>query len=216
MGNMKSIKHIFTVYFALFFVIAFLMIQCKNPDKSKKEDKEKTSIIGKTTQREQPKLVYDANGNITERHASSYRSDNTIRSKDNFYYKYDKHNNLVEEIKESSSPEGVLVYKNVNSYKYNDLNQKIEQKFSSYDANGMLQQNARNTFRYNEKGELVEQKTYHENETVKSIIYTERNGDGSLKSEEYIYFDPNGIKTSHKKYHYSKYGLESTEDLIMK
>ena len=37
---------------------------------------------------------------------------------------------------------------------------------------------------------------------------------GALQSEEYIYYDENGNITDHKKYFYSKYGLEKTVDLM--
>ena len=192
-------------------MVTILLINCKN---QKKEEKSKSPVLDKDVNREKPKLVYDAKGNITERHANSYRSDNSIRAMDSYYYNYDDRNNVIEESKESFTPEGELVYKNVNFYTYNDLNQKTEQKFFSYDKNNVLQRQARNTYKYNAKGELMEEKTYFENGAVKSIINTERNELGDLKSEEYIHFNPDGTKTDHKKYHYTKYGLERTEDLM--
>jgi hypothetical protein len=210
---MKHFKFIPTFFIAFGLPLLLLFTQCQNPQK---EDKTKAPVSEKATKREKPKLVYDAKGNITERHAYNYRSDNTIRAMDSYFYKYDERNNLIEETKESFTPEGELVYKNINFYIYNDLNQKVEQKFYSYDKNDQLQQQARNTFRYNKKGELFEERTYFETGAVKSIINTERTDDGLLKSEEYIYFDPNGIKTDHKKYHYTKYGLERTEDFMKK
>lgn len=186
---------------------------CKN---SIKDDKTMAPEAGKTDLREKPKLVYDAHGNITERHAYSYRSDNSIRSKESYYYEFDDRNNLINESKESFDPEGQLVYKNINSYSYNVLNQKTEQKFLSFDKDNKLQSQARNTYSYNTKGELIEEKTYFDNGALKSIIATEHNNMGEIKSEEYIYFNLEGIKTDHKKYYYSKYGLERTENLLKK
>jgi hypothetical protein len=197
----------------MILIASFGLSHCKN---SHKNEKAQEPVSHETMSREKPKLVYDAKGNITERHAYSYRSDNSIRSLDSFYYKYDDRNNLIEETKESFTPEGDLVFKNVNFYNYNDLNQKTEQKFFSYDKDNNLQQQARNTYRYNAKGELTEEKTYFNNGAVKSIINTEHNDQGELKSEEYIYFSEDGIKTDHKKYHYTKYGLERTEDFMKK
>ncbi len=211
---MKSLKNYF-FYHAILFVFLLCFIQCENKVKPQKDGKKNLSANDKTNQREQPKLVYDTNGNIIERHANSYRSDNTIRSVDSYFYKYDKRNNLTEETKESYSPEGVLDYKNVNLYTYNNLNQKIEQKFSNY-KEGKLQLLAKNTYSYNTKGEIIEEKSYYENGVVKSIINTARTDAGDLKSEEYIDFDQEGTKTSHKKYHYTKLGLERTEDLMIK
>jgi hypothetical protein len=208
---MKSFKLASINLFVIILIGSILLANCKN---KKNEEKPKPQVTDKVVNREKPKLIYDAKGNITERHANSYRSDNSIRAIDSYYYKYDDRNNVTEESKESFTPEGELVFKNVNFYTYNDLNQKTEQKFFSYDKNNVLQRQARNTYKYNAKGDLVEEKTYFENGAVKSIINTERNELGELKSEEYIHFNQDGTKIDHKKYHYTKYGLERTEDLM--
>ncbi len=189
------------------------LASCKGTDR---EDKALPPSEIKASARKEPELLYDAKGNITERHSANYRSDNTIRSIENYYYKYDSRNNLVEEIKESRNPQGEPVYKNVNQFTYNELNQKTEQKFFSYDHNSHLQQQARNTFHYNGKGDLIEEKSYFPGGSVKSVITTERTNDGLLKAEEYIYYNEKGEKTGHKKYSYSRFGLEKTEDLMKK
>lgn len=209
---MRSSSFTKYVFFTATAMVSFLFFQCSN---SANEDKLITSDQEvKPSRREKPTLVYDDKGNIIERHSYSYRSDNSIRAKEHFYYTYDDRNNLIEETKESESPQGELVYKNVNHYTYNSLNQKVEQKFFSYNKENQVRQQSRSTFRYNAKGEVIEEKSYFEDGSVKSIVNTERNDRGELQSEEYIYFDKEGKKTGHKKYHYSKYGLERTEDLM--
>ncbi len=199
----------------LLFVTAMLfLLQCNQPASAPETITEKPAAT--PNQRQEPQLIYDAKGNITQRHSISYRPDNSIRSKDNYYYKYDLNNNLIEEIKESFDPQDEMIYKNVNYFIYNTLNQKTEQTFISYNKDNQIQQKARNTFRYDEKGNVIEEKTFYPEGSVKSIIKTERTSDGGPKSEEYINFDESGKKTSHKKFHYSKSGLERTEDFLKK
>jgi hypothetical protein len=210
---MKSFKINFISCISVILIASCYFTGCNS---QLEEEKVPVAETGKSASREKPKLVHDAKGNIIERHAHNYRSDNTVRSIEDYYYKYDDRNNLIEETKESSNPQGELVYKNINIYIYNDLNQKVEQKFFSYDKNNQLQQQARNTYRYSNKGQLLEEKAYHANGELKSIVSTERTGDGTLKSEEYLNFNDKGQKISHKKYHYTKYGLDRTEDLMIK
>jgi hypothetical protein len=211
---MQSLKISWIGFFGLIMLGSLFLVQCSNP--AKEEKSQVPASKEKPLERERPKLVHDARGNITERHAISYRSDNSIRARESYYYKYDDRNNLIEETKESSTPQGELVYKNINYYTYNSLNQKVEQKFFSYNKDNQIQQQARNTFRYNAKGDVIEEKSYFENGSVKSVVNTGRNELGELKSEEYIYFNKEGEKTGHKKYHYTQYGLERTEDLMKK
>jgi hypothetical protein len=170
-----------------------------------------------TGSREAPRLVYDSLGNIIERHSVSYRQkDNSVRSRDSYFYKYDNRKNVTEEIKKSFDPDGMLVFRNVNYYWYNELNQKTEQKFYSFDTNDSLTQQARNTYQYDDKGLLKQEKTWYPGGSIKSIINSSRSEDGLLTAEEYIDFNPDGTKKNHKKFHYSKYGLERTEDLMKK
>jgi hypothetical protein len=200
-------------FILMLFVAACGLASCNGSDR---EDKALPPDEINASVRKEPELVYDSKGNITERHSINYRSDNTIRSIENYYYKYDSRNNLVEEIKESMNPKGEPVFKNVNQFTYNELDQKTEQKFFSYDHKNYLQQQARNTFHYNGKGDLIEEKSYYPNGKVKSVIATFRTTDGLLKAEEYIYYNEQGKKTGHKKYSYSRSGLEKTEDLMNK
>lgn len=207
--NYKSI-----LYLLSFVLVLLFEPQCNQPESVPEKNNEKP--VSTTNQRKEPQLIYDTKGNITERHSISYRSDNTVRSQDDYYYKYDEKNNLIEETKESYNPQGELLYKNVNYFTYNEANQKTEQKFISFNKDNQVQQQAKNTFRYDAKGQVVEEKSYYQDGRVKSIIKTERTDDGGPKSEEYINFDKEGKKTSHKKFHYSKSGLERTEDLLNK
>ena len=195
-------------------VVLLFLLQCHQPEPIPENNSEKPAST--PIQRQEPQLVYDAKGNITERHSISYRSDNSIRSKDDYYYKYDENNNLIEETKASFDPQDELLYKNVNYFTYNNKNQKTEQKFISYNKDNQVQQQARNTFRYDDSGNVVEEQTFYPDGSVKSIIKTERTGDGGPKSEEYINFEKDGKKISHKEFHYSKSGLERTEDLLKK
>ncbi len=212
-------------FFALFintnlFLLFFLILMIPGCINSGKESGDQSSdTVSKTisNKKESPRLVYDNQGNITERHSVSYRQkDNSVRSRDSYYYKYDEHKNVIEETKKSHDPNGNLVFKNVNFYYFNDLNQKVEQKFFSYDANDVLNQQSRNTYSYDKDGNVLQEKSWYENGSLKSIINSSRNSEGYLTAEEYINFDIDGTKKYHKKFHYSKYGLEKTEDLMQK
>ena len=198
----------------LIVLMAFGMIYCKNAKKEPETNKQPTEQKEKSV-REEPKLIYDDNGNIIERHAKSYRkTDKSVRSVDSYYYKYDDRNNLIEETKESYTPDGELNYKNVNFYKYDDKNQKIELHFSSYDKNDILQRQARTTIAYNELGHPVKEQTYFEDGTIRDILIRETDEQGEIMSEEYIHYNPDGSKKDHKKYYYTKYGLDKTVDLM--
>jgi hypothetical protein len=205
----------------LLILIGALMTGCDNPngdgsDKKGSDEKMKSESVA-PVQKEPPKLVYDSAGNITERHSISYRQkDNSIRSRDSYYYKYDNRRNVVEETKKSFDPDGNLVFRIVNFYFYNDLNQKTEQKFYSYDANDSLKQEARNTYVYDKSGNVTQEKNWNPDGTIKAIINSSRSEEGYLTSEEYINYNPDGTKKSHKKFYYSKFGLERTEDLMKK
>lgn len=199
-------------------LLSLPMLSCLNSG-NEANDRKDDSITGTVAanQKESPKLIYDNQGNIIERHSVSYRQkDNSVRSRDSYYYKYDEHKNVIEETKKSHDPNGNLVFKNVNFYYFNEQNQKIEQKFFSYDANDILNQQARNTYSYDQGGNVLQEKSWYEDGSIKSIINSSRNPDGYLTAEEYINFEPDGSKKYHKKFHYSKFGLERTEDLMKK
>jgi len=215
---MKRIPLKSIMFFLLVFVFSFSLIQCKNSKEKNKDNKTNNEQTASTKpEKEKPKLVHDDNGNIVERHANSYRKkDGSLRSKDSYFYKYDERNNLIDETKISHNPEGEVQYKNVNFYAYNDLNQKIEQNFFSYDKNDTLQRQSRITYVYNDLGHLVEETSYFLDGSVKSIIIRDPNELGELNSEEYIHYNQDGTKKDHKKYYYTKYGLERTEDLMDK
>ncbi len=206
-----------SVNIGLVVLLTFSMMQCKNADKDAKDKKETTEQTEKSA-REKPKLVYDDKGNIIERHSKAYRrSDESVRSVDNYYYKYDDKNNLVEETKESYTPEGELIYKNVNFYKYDEKNQKIEILFSSFDENDMLQRQAKTKLDYDEFGNTIKEQTYYEDGiSPKDVVIRDMDETGDLFSEEYITYNPDGSKKDHKKYYYSDYGLDKTEDLMKK
>lgn len=164
---------------------------------------------------EEPRIVYDEKGNITERHAKSYtNSDGSVRSVDSYFYKYDRKNKLIEEIKESFTLEGELIYKNKSVYTYDSKDQKIEMQFFAYDKNKSLQRQARTTFEYNDAGYQVIEKSYFSNGTVKGEIIREPDEKGDLISEEFIHYNLDGSKKDHKKYYYTAYGLDRTEDLM--
>ena len=208
------------VNISLIVLLTFGMIYCKNAKKgpeNKKQPSEQKEKKGKSG-REEPRLVYDNNGNVIERHAKSYRrTDESVRSVDSYYYKYDDRNNLIEETKESYTPEGELNYKNVNFYKYDDKNQKIELFFSSFDKNDVRQRQARTTIEYNELGHPYKEQTYYEDgTTLKDVLIRETDEAGEILSEEYIHYNPDGSKKDHKKYYYTDYGLDKTEDLMEK
>lgn len=208
------------VNIGLIALLAFGMIYCKNAKKEPENKKQSTEQKGKNEKsgREEPKLVYDDNGNVIERHAKSYRrTDESVRSVDSYYYTFDDRNNLVEEIKESYTPEGELNYKNVNFYKYDDKNQKIELLFSSFDKNDVRQRQARTTIEYNEFGHPYKEQTYYEDgTTLRDVLIRETDEAGEISSEEYIHYNPDGSKKDHKKYYYTEYGLDKTEDLMDK
>jgi len=214
-------KQGFNIFFkcisgCIIILLALFMMQCKNTKKETATKKQSAAQSAKPV-REKPKLVYDDRGNIIERHAKSYRKyDESIRSVDSYYYKYDERDNLIEEIKESYTVDGELKYKNVNFYSYNDKNQRIELRFFSYDKNDSLQRQARTTFEYNDLGHPVKEQSYYTDGTIKGTIIREPNEKGELLSEEYIHYNPDGTKKDHKKYYYTKYGLEKTEDLMEK
>jgi len=212
--NTKSI-------YGIIMMLGMLLIawQCNSPTKDKKEDTSSSDQKQELTKadRKKPELVYDKNGNVTERHSISYRkTDNSIRSKDDYYYEYDDNNNVIKEVKKSHDPEGNLQYKNVNEYTYNDKNEKIEQVFYSYNADEELQRKARNTFKYDENGHKIEDVGYFDDGAIKSKIILDPDENGRLRSEEYINYNHDGIKTDHKKYYYNEYGLEKTVDLMDK
>lgn len=189
------------------------MLQCNNPEQET-TTKEPTKQIVKPD-REEPRLVYDDAGNIIERHAKSYRkADGSIRSVDSYYYKYNEQNNLIEETKASFTIHGVLKYKNVSFYKYNGINQRTEMLFSSYDKNDSLRRQAKTSFEYNKSGFLVKELSYFSDGTIKGVIVREPNEKGDLISEEFIHYNQDGSKKDHKKYYYTEYGLDRTEDLM--
>jgi len=210
-----TLKNILIKFCILFFA-ALISEGCNRPESDKKEQEKKGEIDRESMgKKEPPRLVYDSLGNIIERHSISYRQkDNSIRSRDSYYYKYDTRKNVIEETKISHDESGNQVFKNVNFYYFNDLNQKAEQKFFSYDASDSLTQQARNTYSYDKSGNLLQEKTWFADGSVKSIINSFRDNTGYLTAEEYINFNPDGSKRDHKKFHYSKYGLEKTEDLM--
>lgn len=213
---MRIISH--PLWIAAGFFAIQLISGCKQTNKESMDQKSTMENAGDNKGTiEKPRLVYDAAGNIIERHSVSYRKkDNSIRSRDSYYYKFDDRKNVIEETKKSSDANGNLVYRNVNYYFFNDLNQKTEQKFYSYDGNDSLTQQARNTYSYDKNGDLLQEKTYYPDGSVKSIINSYRDQSRYLTAEEYINFNPDGSKKDHKKFHYSKYGLERTEDLMKK
>lgn len=199
--------------YCLFLFLAFIMIFCDSINQ-KTNTKESSQKITKPA-REEPRLVYDDAGNITERHAKSYRkSDGSLQAVDSYYYKYDKRNYLVEETHESYTLDGLLKYKNVNVFTYDNKDQKVEMQFYAYDKNDSLQRQARTTYVYNSSGHPVKEQSYFEDGTVKGEIIREHNKNGDLLSEEFIHYQQDGSKKDHKKYYYTQYGLEKTEDLM--
>ncbi|MBN3034442.1 MAG: hypothetical protein JW861_02585 [Bacteroidales bacterium] len=211
MNSMNRVKTGTMVILAwMILIIALCCVSCSQCSKSK----EKT-MKDPVVEKEQPQLVYDSLGRIIERHSASYRRGyQTLRSREKYFYTYDDRNNVVKEIKESFKPTGDLLFRNVNFYSYNEKNQKTEQRFESYGPDNELVRKSRNTFSYNERGQMVEDLGYYDNGVVKSRIIFEPNEKNEMLSETYIEYDENGEKTSHKKYIYSKYGLEKTEDLM--
>lgn len=220
MNKYKSTIDIVIKYvnISIIVLMVFGMIYCKNAKKESQTKKQTTEVKEGKQNREEPKLVYDDNGNVIERHAKSYRrTDESVRSVDSYYYKYDDKNNLIEETKESYTPEGELNYKNVNFYKYNDKNQKIELLFASYDMNDVRQRQAKTTIEYNEYGHPFKEQTFHEDgTTLRDVLIRETDEAGEILSEEYIHYNQDGSKKDHKKYYYTDYGLDRTEDLMEK
>lgn len=202
-----------------FILVLGIMIQCNNSTTETKKDKNQTEDkkpASKSQTKEPAKLVYDDNENIIERHNKAYQKDGSLRSMDDYYYKYDDRGNVIEEIKESHDADGVLSYKNVNFYTYDDKNQKIELRFFSYNGNEELQRKARNTYEYNDRGLCVLEHSYNNEDKLFLKIIRYQNDAGELTAEEFIHFDDNGEKKDHKKYHYSQFGLEKTEDMMKK
>ena len=206
------------------FVAAFLLtfVQCDGPEKKKngsdKAPAEQKSNTDKKVVKEKPKLVYDDKGNLTERHAYSYRKkDGSIRAKESYYYEHDENGNVIKEVKESYTPDGkTLVYKNVNIYSYDNHNNRTEQAFSSYDKDGNLTRKARHTFKYDKYNHMIEDLGYFDDGTIQSKIIFEPDSTGKMLSEEYIHYNQDGTMKDHKKYYYSDYGLEKTVDLMKK
>jgi hypothetical protein len=202
--------------FCLLLLLVFVSINCNNDDK-KPSDKNKTTEQNTKPEREEPRLVYDDRGNIIERHSKSYhKREGILKSIESYYYVYDNNDNVIEETKESYNPDMEIMYKNVNFYTYDDENQKIEQNFYSYDANDSLQRHAKTTLEYNDLGYSIREQTYYEDGSIKGVIIRDPDEKGALRSEEYIHYNPNGTKKDHKKYYYTEYGLEKTEDLMKK
>ncbi len=201
------------LHICLFVLLAIGMIHCNYTQKETptKKTAQQTAPPG----REEPRLVYDDNGNITERHAKSYRkSDGSVRSVDSYFYKYDRKNKLIEEIKESFTAKGELIYKNKSVFTYDKKDQKTEMQFFAYDKNDSLQRQARTTFEYNYAGYQVVEKSYFSDGNLKGEIIREPDEKGDLISEEFIHYNPDGSKKDHKKYYYTAYGLDRTEDLM--
>jgi len=193
-----------------------LLVQCNNKKKveTKKTDTPDTEESGAPV-KQKPKLIYDSKGNITERHAFSYRkADGSVRSRDSYYYTYDDSSNITEEIKESYNNDGSLKFKNVNYYSYDHRNLRIDLVFESYNEDDVMQRTAHHSFKYNERGDKTEDIGYREDGSVKSRILMEPNEAGMLMAEEYLYYDEEGTVTDHKKYYYTEYGLEKTVDLL--
>jgi hypothetical protein len=200
-------------------LISGTMMHCKEKIKKDNESSgNQTGVIESTPQkREKPKLVHDEKGNVIERHSLSYRqSDGSIRSTDSYYYQYDERNNVIKEVKESYDPNGTLNYKNINYYKYNENNLQTEIRFESYTTDNVLERKERHAFRYNKSGQKIEDIGYYESDAIKSKIILEYDPSGILISEEYLDYNEDGSKTSHKKYYYSHSGLEKTVDLMDK
>jgi hypothetical protein len=192
------------------------LVQCKNKKSEQASEKQKTEQDAKKpVEREKPVLVHDDRGNIIERYNNSYRkTDGSIRSRDSYYYTYDDNNNVIKEIKESRGEDGSFKFKNVNHYQYDDRNLMIDLVFESYDENDVLLRTSHHSFSYNENGHKTEDVGYDNDGDVISRIIMEPDETGLLLSEEYIYYDEDGVITDHKKYYYTAYGLEKSVDLL--
>lgn len=205
---------------AIVFLSAGLMF-CDAPKKENKKEQThseqtKPAAVKKGNQRQEPTIIKDDRGNIIERQSYSYRKDNSIRSRDSYYYEYDDNNNLIKDIKESYDLEDRLIYKNINYHTFNKKNELIKTIFESYDGDNKLQQKAHSEFVYNEKGYKIEDLSFYEDGTLKGKIILDPDESGALRSEEYINYNPDGSKKDHKKYYYNQYGLEKTVDLMEK
>lgn len=188
-------------------------MQCDNTQTETSSQKTTQQIA--PPEREKPRLIYDNNGNITERHAKSYRkSDGSIRSVDSYFYTYDHKNRLIEETKKSFTVDGEIIFKNKSIYNYNKKDLKTEILFLVFDINDSIQRRARTTFDYNNAGYLVVEKSYFNDSILKSKIIRKPNEKGDLVSEEFIHYKPDGSKKDHKKYYYTAHGLDRIEDLM--
>ena len=205
-----------TITLALGLILILSFMQCKN-EKTAKEEKIEKAEQKDTRKRvkEEPRLVYDDKGNVTERYNNTYKkSDGTLRSVDSYFYTYDDNNNVVKEIKESRDPEGKFKFKNINYYTYDDRNLMIDLVFHSVDENEDIIRKAHHSYNYNENGHKIEDIGYADDGSVISRIILDPDEAGALRSEEYIYYDEEGAITDHKKYYYTQYGLEKTVDLL--
>lgn len=205
----------------LIILLAFLAIvsyQCTNQgDKDKATENGKSEQQTKPARKEKPKITKDERGNIIERQSNSYRkSDGSLRTRESYYYDYDDSNNVVKEIKESYNLDGSRKYKNVNYYKYDSRNLKIDLVFETFDENDEMIRTAHHSYNYNKRGDKIEDIGYAEDGRVISRIILSPNETGLLLSEEYIYYDEKGEIIDHKKYYYTEYGLERSEDLMKK
>ncbi len=212
---MKAAKTLqFLIMIALIAGIASCDGNKKKEQKSESKENRKEAVT-KHANRQEPELVYDDKGNLTERHAYSYRkTDGSVRSFDSYYYTYDDRGNVIKEVKESYKPDGTLNFKNVNYYTWNDKNLKTELVFESYNADDDLQRKARHTYKYNENGHKVEDIGYFDDGSIKSKIILDPDETGALRSEEYIHYNEDGSLKDHKKYYYTEFGLEKTVDLM--
>ncbi|MCF8378217.1 MAG: hypothetical protein K9H49_01490 [Bacteroidales bacterium] len=201
------------LYIIFLLFASNLLLQCKNG--TKEENTQNDNLEQENEVREKPKLVYDDRGNIIERQAISYRkSDNSIRSKDSYYYDFDDSNNMIKEVKESYDLNGTLKYKNISYHSYDERNLKITTDFESYDTEGNLARNAHHEFKYNENGHKVEDLTFFPNGQLREKIILDPDETGALRSEEYLTYKEDGTLTDHKKYYYTPYGLDKTVDLL--
>jgi len=205
-----------TILLVFLFSSAVVFFQCNSAEKKKDNQTEEPAQKDvKPVAKEKPTLVYDDNGNITERHGYSYRkTDGSIRSRDSYYYTFDDSNNVITEIKESYHPDGSRNYKNVNYYKYDDRNLKTDLVFESYDENDAMLRTAHHSYKFNGNGHKIEDIGYDAEGSVISRIIMNPDETGLLNSEEYIYYDEKGEITDHKKYYYTEFGLEKEVDLM--
>ena len=205
------------LYYWIFVVLLSTgLVFCDSSTKENKTQQAKTAAVKQGNQRQEPTIVKDDRGNIIERQSYSYRKDNSIRSRESYYYEYDENNNLIKDIKESYDLDDRLAYKNINYHTFNKKNELIKTIFESYDGNNILQRKAHSEFVYNEKGHKIEDLSYYEDGTLKGKIILDPDESGALRSEEFINYNPDGTKKDHKKYYYNQFGLEKTVDLMEK